>query len=160
MLVSPSSPIPIPSDIAKARTEALNSVTQAEAEYRRLVEMQVAKEMEIVELVKRKIYEEEQFEKVSKDLVSITESVAKAIVEEAHLMAEIDQHRKEALEVNNLLKERELRVKKAELSLEERSEILLEKEEDYLLKYTELCQGKEAHEKRVSILEKALAQLC
>ena len=156
MLVSPSAQIPTPKDIAKARIDALNSVTQAEAEYRRLVELQVAKEMEIVELVKRKIYEEEQLEKVSKDLKSLIDQATKAASEEAHLKTEIALYRKEMTEANNLLKERELKCVGVEKDLEQRTKILIVNENNHLVKRDELEQAIFAHNLRVDILTKAI----
>ena len=156
MLTSPSSQLPIPSDVAKARTDALNSVTQAEAEYRRLVEMQIAKELEIVELVKRKIYEQEELDKFTKDLHVTYEKLQKTRLEEASMKEEIDLYRKEMTEANNLLKDRELKCVEAEKDLERRTGILTTNENQYTIKREELRQEIFAHNLRVDILTKAI----
>lgn len=156
MLVSPSSPIPIPKDIEKARTAALNSVTQSEAEYRRLVEMQISKEMEIVELVKKKIYEEEQFEKVSKELILVVEKVKQATSEEASLMAKIALQREEIAKSDKDIKEKEKKCSEREKDIDDRTNILRANENQYLVKRDELQDAIIAHNLRVDILTKAI----
>lgn len=76
MLISPAQDLPLPKDMQKALKDAQNSVTLSEAEHRRLVELRVAEETTIVELGKRKNYEEGLLATVSIELTQTEERLA------------------------------------------------------------------------------------
>lgn len=156
MLVSPSAPVPVPSDLVKATNEAKNNITLAEAEYRRLVELQIAKEMDVVELVKRKAYEEDLIAKLTPKVKLLQDEVSELEKKVSYLKDGITA---EQVVINSKIKElseREAKCKEIENDLEQRKSILTTNENQYIVKRDELRQQIFAHNTRVDILTKAI----
>lgn len=159
MIISPAQDLPLPDDVQKALKNARNAVTFSEAEHRRLVEMRIAEETTIVELSKRKAYEESLLEDISLELSKTKETLTKLKHEEGVIKADIKARQDQIKKDEESIQSRKQELEKAELDLEARSKNLVEKETDYSIKHTELYKEIEAHNNRVSILDKALAQL-
>ena len=159
MLVSPSAPIQLPADIAKARTDALNVITTAEAEYRRIVELQIAKELDIVELVKRKAYEEELISKLTPQVKLLQNEVSELEKKVSYLKEGITAEQVAITSKVKELTERESKCKEIESNLEERNSILTRDEKQYSVKYDYFMEDVAVHKQKVEILTKAL-NLC
>jgi len=159
MIISPAHDLPLPSDMQKALNEARNAVTLSEVEHRRLVELRVAEEIKIVELSKRKVYEEEVLQGVLVELSQTQDRLSKLKREEGVIMADIrarqDQIKQDELSIQT--KKETLQI--VELDFEKRIKELEEGEKNYSIKYAELCKEKEENNRRVSILNEALSKL-
>lgn len=143
----------------KALKDAHNSVTLAEAEYRRLVELRVAEESTIVEITKRKVYEMEELEKVSSQLAYMGTLIARdeaTIATQSEKLVALDRV---ISEKDKELAGRERDAQKRDFDLRERSETLIALEESYLVKSKKLQEDIEAHNKKVKILSEAI-KLC
>ena len=107
MLVSPAQDLPLPKDMQKALKDAQNAVTLSEAEHRRLVELRISEEMTIVELGKRKTYEEGRLNEVLAELTKTEKLLAGVKAEEASIRAEIALQRGQMEVDSKVLQDRE-----------------------------------------------------
>lgn len=130
MIISPAQDLPLPNDMQKALKEARNAVTLSEVEHRRLVELRIAEETTIVELSKRKVYEEEMLEAVLLEVSQTQARLTQLKDEEGIIKANIIARQAQIKQDEESIKTRKEALQKAEFALEARNEILIEQEEE------------------------------
>lgn len=130
MLISPAQDLPLPNDMQKALKDARNSVTLSEAEHRRLVELRVAEETTIVELGKRKLYEEERLNDILAQVANSQVKLTQLRSEEVAITKDIDDRKAQIKLDEESIETRKEALQRAEFALESRQEILTEQEEE------------------------------